>query len=123
MPISIVALSGDELQRRQLTTLEDLPSAVPGLAITATGSGGRFIEVRGISNQNGNEVLRSGLYLDEADITLGASGVQINSNTLRPGPGKKVLRGPPAAHHMEKAPPVGTIRLITRKAGPEQICL
>src|ERR1700733_1460450 len=38
VPISVVALSGDELQERQLTSLDDLQIAVPGMSIQQNGS-------------------------------------------------------------------------------------
>src|SRR4051812_7100323 len=46
VPISIVAISGDELMDRHITALEDLPNAVPGLGYTNAGNS-RYVEIRG----------------------------------------------------------------------------
>jgi iron complex outermembrane recepter protein len=111
VPISIVALSGEELQKRNVTTLEDLPSVVPGLAISSNGPG-RYIELRGISNLYGTSTV--GVYLDEADVTLGAQteGVQINP-AIYDLERVEVLRGPQGTLYGEGSAG-GTIRLITK---------
>jgi iron complex outermembrane receptor protein len=110
VPISIVVLTAEELQKRQIVTLEDLPFIVPGLSIVDTGNN-RQIFLRGVSNTIGTSLV--GLYLDEADVTLGGTGVQIDPNVYDLER-VEVLRGPQGTLYGEGSAG-GTIRFITNK--------
>ena len=72
VPISLVVISSQELQQRQITGLEDLQFAVPGLTVQGGGVQ-RRINLRGVSNTFGNGAV-VGEYMDDADMTAGASG-------------------------------------------------
>jgi outer membrane receptor protein involved in Fe transport len=113
VPMSIVALSGDDLQQRQLISVDDLSSAVPGLSMESNGYQ-RRIEIRGISNGgsngNGNSSL-IGMYLDEADVTSYAT-TQLDLGTYDLQR-VEVLRGPQGTLYGDGSAG-GTIRFISR---------
>ena len=111
VPISIAAVSSDELKQRQITSLEDLPQVVPDLAYNNIGNN-HYFEIRGISNLIGNAPL-VGIYIDEADVTLGgAAATQINP-TVYDLERVEVLRGPQGTLYGEGSAG-GTIRFVTR---------
>ena len=111
VPISIAAVSSDELKQRQITSLEDLPQVVPDLAYNNIGNN-HYFEIRGISNLIGNAPL-VGIYIDEADVTLGgAAATQINP-TVYDLQRVEVLRGPQGTLYGEGSAG-GTIRFVTR---------
>jgi iron complex outermembrane recepter protein len=111
VPISIVAIGGDELDKRQITSVEDLPSAVPDLAISNAGNS-HYLEIRGISNIVGTSSL-IGMYIDDSDVTLGGSAtMQINPVTYDLER-VEVLRGPQGTLYGDGSAG-GTIRLITK---------
>jgi iron complex outermembrane receptor protein len=111
VPMSIVAVSGDELQQRQITSLQDLPAAVPGFAVVRDGNVTSF-EIRGVSNGSGTGSL-VGVYVDEADTTVGGLSVtQVNPITYDLER-VEVLRGPQGTLYGDGSEG-GTIRLITK---------
>src|SRR5579863_7942735 len=65
VPISIVAVTADELRDRQITSLEDLPYAVPDLSYASAGNS-HYLEIRGISDIVGASSL-IGIYVDDVD--------------------------------------------------------
>jgi iron complex outermembrane recepter protein len=110
VPISIVALSADELQKRQITSIDDLTGAVPGLAIQSGSNSQRRIELRGVGNTYGTFSL-IGLYLDEADVTsAGEAQLDLPTYDLER---VEVLRGPQGTLYGEGSAG-GTIRFITK---------
>ncbi len=109
VPISIVAMSADEMKQRKVTSLDDLGLAVPGLAIESSGSYSRRIMLRGISNSVGSSLI--GLYLDEVAVTSGsASQLDLRTYDLER---VEVLRGPQGTLYGEGSVG-GTIRFITK---------
>lgn len=70
VPISLVVLNSEGLLRREITNMQDLQSAVPGLTVQAGGAQQR-INIRGVSNSFGNGAV-VGEYVDEADATPAA---------------------------------------------------
>jgi outer membrane receptor protein involved in Fe transport len=110
VPISIVALGTDELQKRRVSSIDDLPLSVPGLFINSNGSYGRQISLRGISNRSGSSSL-VGLYLDEVPIT----STPVNQPDVRTYDLERieVLRGPQGTLYGEGSVG-GTIRFITK---------
>lgn len=109
VPISIVAMSADELQSRKIANIDDLALAVPGLAVQSAGAWNRRISLRGISNVFGTSSL-IGLYLDEASVTSGAD-LQLDLRTYDLER-VEVLRGPQGTLYGEGSAG-GTIRFIT----------
>jgi len=111
VPISIVAVGTDELQKRQINSLEDIASAVPNVFAIRSGNN-YFYEIRGVSNEAGSIPL-IGLYIDEADVTVGGNtGTQINPVTYDLER-VEVLRGPQGTLYGDGSAG-GTIRLITK---------
>ncbi|MBL8645730.1 MAG: TonB-dependent receptor plug domain-containing protein, partial [Sphingosinicella sp.] len=47
VPLSISAISGGDMERRNLTQIADFASQVPGFSIQATGNGGTRLVLRG----------------------------------------------------------------------------
>ncbi len=112
VPISIVAMSGDELQRRRITDIDDLSLVVPSLNIQSSGSYQRRIILRGVSNLAGNQHSSLiGMYLDEASVAADPS-YQIDLRTYDLER-VEVLRGPQGTLYGEGSAG-GTIRFITR---------
>lgn len=109
VPISITALSAEELKRRNVTDLSDLSFAVPGLAVETGGTNTRVL-LRGISNVTGGLSL-IGMYLDESSATsAGYSQLDLRTYDLER---IEVLRGPQGTLYGEGSVG-GTIRFITR---------
>jgi iron complex outermembrane receptor protein len=77
VPISITAVSTQDIQRRGVTNLMEMQYAVPGLTITQFATGQERIELRGVSNYNG--VSTVGRYFNEMPINvdLQASGPDV----------------------------------------------
>jgi len=111
VPISIVAVGADELKDRQITSMEDLPYVVPDLGFASAGNS-HYIEIRGISDIVGASSL-IGIYIDDADVTLGGSAaVQANPVTYDLER-VEVLRGPQGTLYGEGSAG-GTVRFITK---------
>jgi len=111
VPISIVAIGADELKDRQITSMEDLPAAVPGLGLTSAGNS-RYIEIRGVSDIVGSSSL-IGIYVDDTDVTLGGrASVQTNPITFDLER-VEVLRGPQGTLYGEGSAG-GTVRFISK---------
>lgn len=111
VPISIVAVSDDELKGRRVSSLDDLSLVVPGLGIQSSGSFQRRITLRGVSNIFGNYSSLIGMYLDEASVTV-APSYQIDLKTYDLER-VEVLRGPQGTLYGEGSVG-GTIRFITK---------
>lgn len=109
VPISIVAITGEELQHREITRIDDLQSAVPGLAIQSNGQS-RSLEIRGVANTGVGTLPLVGMYLDEAGVTSSA-GNQLDLNTYDMKR-VEVLRGPQGTLFGQGSVG-GTIRFIT----------
>lgn len=69
VPVSITAMTGDEIQQKGLANIQDIAFAVPGMALREDGPGSYQIFMRGLSNQYGTDAL-VGVYLDEAPLSL-----------------------------------------------------
>lgn len=119
VPISMVALGADELQKRRIANLDDLAMAVPGLSIQSAGGFQRRIMLRGISNIFGSSSL-IGLYLDEASVTSGAD-LQLDLRTYDLER-IEVLRGPQGTLYGEGSVG-GTIRFLTRNPDLESFAM
>jgi len=110
VPISVVAISADALKEGQITSLDDLPYAVPDLAYSSAGNS-HYFEIRGMSNLVGIGSL-IGIYIDDTDVTLaGSADIQINpvAYDLQR---VEVLRGPQGTLYGEGSAG-GTVRFIT----------
>jgi iron complex outermembrane recepter protein len=77
VPISLTAISGEELTADHITSIDDLTRAVPdvsysGASGTGSGAGLGNIEIRGISSQGGQSTV--GIYLDDVALDVPNTG-------------------------------------------------
>lgn len=110
VPLSVTALSGDELRMSGIDTMQSLSYSVPSLVVEETGGGFQSYFLRGIANANASTSL-VGVYLDEADVTtnsnsqLGLRAIDLERVEVLKGP-QGTLYGAGSAG--------GTIRFITK---------
>jgi outer membrane receptor protein involved in Fe transport len=95
IPFTISALSGETLERRNITDAQSLSFAVPGLGAYQISPGQNLISIRGVSTFRGESSL-VGLYLDDIPIAGGVrlgtgSGLDVSTNDLSR---IEVLKGP-----------------------------
>lgn len=112
VPMSISAITGDQLTREGATSLLDIASTVPGLSTAQFSPGQNRVQLRGISSLAGLPTV--GQYLDETSInvqggnpTFGADIRFIDLERV------EVLRGPQATLYGEGSMG-GTIRYLTK---------
>ena len=113
-PISLSALSGDDLLRKNVVSLEDVVSTVPGLSIRTAGPGQTEYEMRGLTSAGG-AAATVGFYIDETPLS--ASAVALNGRTvidpdLFDLSHVEVLRGPQGTLYGAGSMG-GTIKLVT----------
>jgi outer membrane receptor protein involved in Fe transport len=115
VPISITAISGDQLQAAHIVTYDDVSRAVPGVNFNSLSGteGTTNIEIRGVSSTSGSAT--TGLYIDDVSITTknffydGAASPRLfDLDRL------EVLRGPQGTLYGDSSEG-GTIRFITPK--------
>lgn len=112
VPLSVVALSGETLERAGVDTLLDMSHAVPGLVVSDAGGGFIRYFIRGIGNVYGSpSTTLVGVYLDEADVTSSASS-QLDLRT-QDVERVEVLKGPQGTLYGAGSSG-GTVRFITR---------
>jgi iron complex outermembrane recepter protein len=113
VPISVTALSGDELTEKQITTFDDLTRQVPGVNFNSLAGteGTTNIEIRGVSSTSGSAT--TALYIDDVSITTknffydGAAQPRLFDLERL-----EVLRGPQGTLYGDSAEG-GAIRFIT----------
>lgn len=110
VPLSITAVSDEELNARNVSSLSDMQYAVPGLSSFEYGPGQQYVQIRGVSNAFGSPTV--GIYLDEMPVTLDVQGG--SDLRLLDLERVEVLRGPQATLYGEGSMG-GTIRYITAK--------
>jgi iron complex outermembrane receptor protein len=111
VPISIVAISGDTLQKKQINSMDQLQNAVPGLTYNNNGSN-QYYAIRGIVANVGNSPL-VGIYIDEASATLGGYGATQANIPTYDLERIEVLRGPQGTLYGQGAAG-GVIHFVTR---------
>lgn len=67
-PVSITAVSGDDLQDRGITNFTTLAQSTPGVSLKSEGPGQTEIELRGMTSSGGNSPT-VGFYLDDIPLT------------------------------------------------------
>jgi iron complex outermembrane receptor protein len=115
-PISISALSSAQLQNQNITTIEDLAGAVPGVSMRTAGPGQTEYEMRGLTSAGGSTAT-VGFYVDETPLS--ASAVALNGRTVIDPDlfdlnHVEVLRGPQGTLYGAGSMG-GTIKLVTNK--------
>lgn len=113
-PLSITALTGEDLARRGVANIADLARAVPGIAIRSAGPGQTEVAIRGLASTGGASPT-VGFYLDDTPLTAPASstnGKVVIDPALYDLARVEVLRGPQGTLYGSGSEG-GTIRLIT----------
>jgi iron complex outermembrane recepter protein len=108
VPLSMSAVSAEELQARNAQTLDELQYSIPGLSMYEYGVGQQFVQLRGVSTDIGSSTV--GVYFDETPLTLVSQGNGLNVRLLDMQR-VEVLRGPQATLYGESSMG-GTIRYI-----------
>jgi outer membrane receptor protein involved in Fe transport len=111
VPISITAITTDDIQNRVATNLTDIQASVPGLRMVDIGPGSQRIQLRGIAQYQGLPTV--GNYINDFSVNPeGASGgAEVRLLDLER---VEVLRGPQGALYGEGSMG-GTIRYITAR--------
>ncbi|MGO8854548.1 MAG: TonB-dependent receptor [Steroidobacteraceae bacterium] len=114
IPISVSAISGDQLAEHHVADYDDITRTVPGISFQAgPGPGLDNIEIRGVSSSSGSATV--GIYIDEVSVTVSNSqfdgAVQPKLFDLDR---IEVLRGPQGTLYGASSMG-GTIRFITKQ--------
>ena len=116
IPMSISAISGDEISSAGINNLTDLSYAVPNLSVWETGPGLQTITLRGVGNSRGSSSL-VGLYLDEVPVSvLPDAQLDLQSTDLQR---VEVLRGPQGTLYGQGSVG-GTVRFISNAPSTDE---
>jgi outer membrane receptor protein involved in Fe transport len=117
-PISITAVTGDDLLQRGITDISSLAAETPGVSFQSLGPGRTNFNIRGLSDTGGSSPT-VGFYLDEIPITPSSSAISSSSKSeispdLYDLARVEVLRGPQGTLYGAGSEG-GTIRLLTNQ--------
>ncbi|MDB5395838.1 MAG: TonB-dependent receptor [Rhodospirillales bacterium] len=114
IPISISALSSDEIKAKQIVNYDDIARAVPGVSFNSLGAseGLDNISIRGISSTSGSATV--GIYLDDVSITVKNFFDGSSEPKLFDVDRIEVLRGPQGTLYGASSMG-GTIRFVTKQ--------
>jgi iron complex outermembrane receptor protein len=115
-PISISALSGEDLNAAGVTTVEEVAKDVPGLSMRSAGPGQTEYEARGLAS-NGGAAPTVGFYLDEVPLSppaLSQTGKIVIDPDLYDISRIEVLRGPQGTLYGSGSMG-GTVKVITNQ--------
>src|SRR5712664_3909188 len=113
-PIAMTALSAGDLTKENITSIQDLVGAIPGISLRTAGPGQTEYEMRGLASSGGS-VATVGFYLDETPLS--ASAVALNGRTVIDAVlydlnRTEILRGPQGTLYGAGSMG-GTIKLVT----------
>ncbi|HTC45504.1 MAG TPA: TonB-dependent receptor [Steroidobacteraceae bacterium] len=112
-PISVTAVTSEELTARGVTSFDDLAQSVPGMSMRTSGSGQTEFEMRGLQSSGGSSST-VGFYLDETPLSSPASaqnGKVVIDPNLYDLSRVEVLRGPQGTLYGSGSMG-GTVRLV-----------
>jgi iron complex outermembrane receptor protein len=115
-PISITAVTGDELRAQGITSASEAGAEIPGISEHNSGPGQTEYEMRGISSAGGTSPT-VGFYLDDVPLTPAAQSLEgkvVIDPNLYDLNRIEVLRGPQGTLYGSSSMG-GTIRLITNQ--------
>jgi iron complex outermembrane receptor protein len=115
-PISMSALSGNDLTAAGITSVEDIAREIPGLSMRSAGPGMTEYEARGIAS-NGGAAPTVGFYLDEVPLSppaMGSVGKVVIDPNLYDVNRVEVLRGPQGTLYGSGSEG-GTVKIITNQ--------
>src|ERR1700676_1895814 len=115
-PISISALSGDQLAAAGLTRIQDIVHEVPGLSMRYASAGLTEYEARGLAS-NGGAAPTVGFYLDEIPLSppaVSQSGKVVIDPNLYDIERVEILRGPQGTLYGSGSMG-GTVRVLTNQ--------
>ena len=115
-PIAMTALSAGDLMEQNITSIQDLVGAIPGISLRTAGPGQTEYEMRGLASSGGS-VATVGFYIDETPLS--ASAVALNGRTVIDADlydlnRTEVLRGPQGTLYGAGSMG-GTIKLVTNQ--------
>jgi len=119
-PISITALSGQELGDRGITDISAVVQSVPGVSMRTSGPGQTELEMRGMTSSGGNSST-VGFYLDDVPLSAPASaqnGKVVIDPDLYDLNRIEVLRGPQGTLYGSGSMG-GTIKLVPNAPDPK----
>ncbi len=115
-PISMSALTGDQLIAAGITSMEDVVHEVPGLSMRSAGPGLTEFEARGLAS-NGGAAPTVGFYLDEIPLSppaLSQTGKVVIDPDLYDVNRIEVLRGPQGTLYGSGSMG-GTVKIVTNQ--------
>jgi iron complex outermembrane recepter protein len=118
-PISITALTGQDLEDRGITDISSVVQSVPGVSMRTSGPGQTELEMRGMTSSGGNSST-VGFYLDDTPLTAPASaqnGKVVIDPNLYDLNRIEVLRGPQGTLYGSGSMG-GTIKLVSNAPNP-----
>ena len=115
-PISMSAITGDDLLAKGISSVEDIAGQVPGVSMRTAGPGQTEYEMRGLTSAGGSAAT-VGFYIDETPLS--ASAVALNGRTVIDPDlfdlnHVEVLRGPQGTLYGSGSMG-GTIKLVTNQ--------
>jgi iron complex outermembrane recepter protein len=119
-PISLTAVSGQDIQDRGLTDLGNLVQSVPGVSIRSSGPGMTEFEMRGVASTGGNSPT-VGFYYDDTSLTSPSAaneGKIVISPSLYDLNRVEVLRGPQGTLYGSGSMG-GTIKVVPNAPNPD----
>ena len=115
-PISMSALSGDQLQQQGITGITGVVQSIPGISMRTSGPGQTELEMRGLSSSGGSSPT-VGFYLDDYPLTPPAAalvGKVVIDPDLYDLNRVEVLRGPQGTLYGSGSMG-GTVKLVTNE--------